>query len=82
MSTLREFLKLWSARRSLNRRPRPARFVSGFETLESRLMPAVTAVFSPGSAVLSVFGDAQDNTITLSRNAAGTILVNGGRVPN
>jgi Ca2+-binding RTX toxin-like protein len=39
---------------------------------------AVTGSFSQG--VLSVFGDALDNNVTLSRNAAGTILVNGGAV--
>ena len=42
---------------------------------------AVTASFSPAGGVLTVFGDALDNTITISRNAAGTILVNGGAVP-
>ena len=41
---------------------------------------AVTASFDPTSGVLSVFGDALDNTITVSRDAAGTILVNGGAV--
>jgi Ca2+-binding RTX toxin-like protein len=41
---------------------------------------AVTGVFSPGTGTLSVFGDALDNTIQLSRNAAGIILVNGGAV--
>jgi len=30
--------------------------------------------------MLSVFGDALDNTITVSRDAAGTILINGGAV--
>jgi Ca2+-binding RTX toxin-like protein len=30
---------------------------------------------------LSVFGDAQNNTITTSRDAAGRILINGGAVP-
>ena len=40
---------------------------------------AVTASFSAG--VLTTFGDALNNTTTLSRNAAGTILVNGGAVP-
>ena len=30
--------------------------------------------------MLTEFGDALDNTITTSRNAAGTILVNGGAV--
>ena len=41
---------------------------------------AITATFSPGSGVLTVFGDSPDNTITVSRNAAGKILVNGGAV--
>ena len=41
---------------------------------------AVTASYIPSSATLSVFGDNQDNTITISRNAAGTLLVNGGAV--
>jgi hypothetical protein len=58
----------------------PALFDQSFETLESRLMPAVTATFTPGAGVLTVIGDAQDNTITIDRNAAGNILVNGGAV--
>src|SRR3954469_12713811 len=37
---------------------------------------AVTASFDPISGMLSVFGDALDNTITVS----GTILINGGAV--
>ena len=41
---------------------------------------AITASFIPSSGVLSVFGDSLDNTITLSRNAAGQILINGGAV--
>src|SRR5215211_4706863 len=41
---------------------------------------AVTASFSPSSGVLSVFGDANNNTITVSRDAAGKLLVNGGAV--
>jgi Ca2+-binding RTX toxin-like protein len=40
----------------------------------------VTASFIPSSGVLSVFGDQQDNNIVVSRNAAGSILVNGGAV--
>ena len=39
---------------------------------------ATTATFSAG--VLTVTGDALDNSIAVSRNAAGTILVNGGAV--
>jgi Ca2+-binding RTX toxin-like protein len=42
---------------------------------------AVTAQFSAPSGTLSVFGDALDNNIAVSRNAAGQLLVNGGAVP-
>jgi Ca2+-binding RTX toxin-like protein len=41
---------------------------------------AITASFLPGIGVLTEFGDALDNTIVTTRNAAGTILVNGGAV--
>jgi hypothetical protein len=50
------------------------------EHLESRRLFAVTAVFAPGTGVLSVFGDNLNNNITVSRNAAGQLLVNGGAV--
>ncbi len=39
----------------------------------------VSAVFAEG--VLTVTGDEHDNTLIVSRDAAGTILVNGGAVP-
>jgi Ca2+-binding RTX toxin-like protein len=39
---------------------------------------AVTATFSNGT--LSVFGDSLDNNITVSRDAAGKLLVNGGAI--
>ncbi len=43
---------------------------------------AVTAMFASSSGgVLTVFGDNLGNVITISRNAAGQILVNGGAVP-
>jgi Ca2+-binding RTX toxin-like protein len=75
MFSARDFLKTWL------RKPAAARsFDQGFESLETRLMPAVTATFTPGSGVLTIFGDAADNTITISRNAAGSLLVNGGAV--
>lgn len=51
-----------------------------FESLESRQLLAVTAVFAPTTGVLNVFGDSGDNTIEVSRNAGGAILVNGGAV--
>jgi Ca2+-binding RTX toxin-like protein len=40
---------------------------------------AVTGSFSSG--IVTLIGDALDNTITVSRNAAGTILANGGAIP-
>src|SRR5215218_7933133 len=55
-------------------------FAGHLETLEARKYFAVTASFSPGAGLLSVFGDNLDNNITVSRNAAGTILLNGGAV--
>src|SRR5438105_5049679 len=51
-----------------------------FEQLESRATPAITASFLPASGVLSIFGDAANNTMTASRDAAGKILVNGGAI--
>jgi Ca2+-binding RTX toxin-like protein len=41
---------------------------------------ATTATFNPTSGQLTVNGDALDNSIVISRNAAGNILVNGGAV--
>jgi hypothetical protein len=52
--------------------------LSGLELLDRRVLPAVTATFPAADGVLTVNGDAQDNTIIVSRDAAGTILVNTG----
>src|SRR5215218_8149131 len=41
---------------------------------------AITASFNAGTGELTVLGDDLDNTITISRNAAGAILINGGAV--
>jgi Ca2+-binding RTX toxin-like protein len=41
---------------------------------------ATTSAFSPTTGQLTVFGDAQGNSIVTSRDAAGRILVNGGAV--
>ena len=41
---------------------------------------AITASFLPGSGVLTVFGDAATDKITMSRDVAGRLLVNGGAV--
>src|SRR6478735_1481869 len=40
---------------------------------------AITSIFSRN--ILTEFGDAADNSIITSRDAAGNILVNGGAVP-
>ena len=59
------------------RRPRPrpvrkklwqGRAFPALEPLAERIAPAVTAFFSPAGQTLSVFGDAQDNTIVVSRD--------------
>jgi Ca2+-binding RTX toxin-like protein len=62
-----------------SRRVRPCN-LTGIELLDRRIMPAVTATFSLTQGVLTVLGDAQDNTISVSRDAAGSILVDGGAV--
>src|SRR4051794_19490244 len=66
--------------RPARRKPYEGRFLPALEPLSERILPAVTASFSPGTGVLSVLGDAQANTITVSRDAAGKLLVNGGAV--
>src|SRR6478752_4116102 len=41
---------------------------------------AITASFTPATGLLTVLGDTLDNTIIVSRDAAGNILINGGAV--
>ena len=48
------------------------------ESLSPRITPAVNAFFSAG--ILTVTGDNNANTVEISRNAAGSLLVNGGAV--
>src|SRR6185437_3704518 len=65
------------------RRPsRRARLVdlTRLELLDRRILPAVTATFSNVSGLLRIVGDDQDNTIVVSRDAGGTILVNAGAI--
>lgn len=64
--------------RSARRRPRP--LALRLDPLDARVVPTVTASFAAGLGTLSVFGDAQGNTISVSRDAAGKLLVNGGAV--
>jgi Ca2+-binding RTX toxin-like protein len=48
--------------------------------LKRRFTMSVTAVFSSTTQTLSVFGDNLDNSIVISRNAAGNLFVNGGAI--
>lgn len=78
---LRHWIKRKTQRQPVVRRPRLKQYQFSIECLEDRTVPAVTAVFSPaGGGMLSIFGDNLANNITISRNAAGNILVNGGAV--
>lgn len=54
------------------------RFRPEFLQLEERSVPAVIAMYS-GKGLI-VYGDQLDNNISISRDAAGTILVNDGAV--
>jgi hypothetical protein len=56
------------------------RFLPKVEALDERVLPAVTASFTAAGGLLRVVGDALDNTVVVSRDAAGTILVNNGAV--
>jgi Ca2+-binding RTX toxin-like protein len=71
--------RLIRGRKPLPNKLWPGRFSPALERLADRIVPAVTASF--GAGALSVFGDELNNTITISRDAAGAILVNGGAVP-
>lgn len=51
---------------------------STFERLGDRITPAVNAFFTAGQ--LTILGDAADNVIVVSRDAASVIKVNGGAV--
>jgi Ca2+-binding RTX toxin-like protein len=66
--------------RSGRKQPYQGRFSPALEPLGERILPAVTASFAPAAGVLSVLGDNLDNNIVVSRDAAGTILINGGAV--
>jgi Ca2+-binding RTX toxin-like protein len=67
-------------RRPIRNKPLRVRPLPGLEALGERILPAVTASFLPGAGLLTVFGDAANNNIVVSRDAAGKILVNGGAV--
>jgi Ca2+-binding RTX toxin-like protein len=66
--------------RPRTRRPGRAGPRPDVEALDGRVTPAVIATFNPGAGLLTVLGDALDTAITVGRDAAGTIVVNGGAV--
>src|SRR5262245_49048406 len=82
LNPFKQMVRALRPRRGKPVRKKPQRkpFVPGMESLAERIAPAVFGIFIPGTGLLSVFGDNLDNTITISRDAAGKILVNGGAV--
>src|SRR5262245_48969394 len=67
-------------RRPVRTRVSPARFRPTVEALAERVLPTVTATFSAATGVLTVTGDDLDNSLAVSRDAAGTLIVNGDGV--
>jgi Ca2+-binding RTX toxin-like protein len=80
MSIIRNLVRKCFGGRPVHRSQNPTECMPRFESLEPRQMLAVSAVFSASTGVLNVYGDSTDNTIEISRNAAGNILVNSGAV--
>src|SRR5262249_4104285 len=64
-------------RRPAHKKVSHVRFLPTVEPLADRVLPAVTATFSAATGVLTVMGDDQDNSLAVSRDAAGTLVVNG-----
>src|SRR5262245_5188826 len=65
----------WNAPAKKGRRTKRLRTI---EHLGERITPAVSAFFAAGQ--LTIVGDTLSNNIVVSRDAAGTIQVNGGAV--
>jgi Ca2+-binding RTX toxin-like protein len=74
------FLQKFRSPRAVKPRRKSLSRTMTFETLHERITPAVNAFFTPGVGTLTVNGDNANNTIDISRNAAGQILVNGGAI--
>src|SRR5579872_4487341 len=69
-------------RRRLSRRRRwSPDYGPACESLEGCKLLSTNASFAPNSGVLTVTGDAHNNTLIVGRDAAGHINVNGGAVP-
>jgi Ca2+-binding RTX toxin-like protein len=72
--------KVRPVRRPARKKAGQGRFLPQVEPLAERVLPAVTATFSPATGVFTVTGDDLDNSIAVSRDAAGTLVVNGDGV--
>jgi Ca2+-binding RTX toxin-like protein len=61
----------------------PIQKTTSFATIAATDLAAksISASFISAAGLLSVSGDGTDNAITLSRDAAGKLLINGGAVP-
>src|SRR4051794_37466808 len=80
---LKEQFSGWlGARKDLRRKRRDRAAVRYFvlESLDQRIVPAVTAKFAAGSGLLTIVGDNKSNQITVSTNAGGKLLINNGAV--
>ena len=80
MSRVSEFLNKRSARRSANRAAQKPGAGFAIEPMKGRGPMSVGAAFSKASSVLAVMCDSQDNSIVISREASGNILINVGAV--
>jgi Ca2+-binding RTX toxin-like protein len=72
--------KQWSLRNQSTQKKLVRSRPLAYESLDARLTPAIGAFFIQFAGSLVVVGDGQDNTIEVSRNAAGNLLVNNGAV--
>jgi hypothetical protein len=72
--------KVRPVRRPIRKYAHHGWFRPKLEALAERVLPAVTATFIAADGTLRVIGDDLDNTIVVSRDAGGTILVNNGAV--
>ncbi len=77
-TTFNQWAKQLFGRRRNTRKTRKLSRTPTFEQLGQRITPTVNAFFSAG--VLTVLGDNLDNTIEVSRDAAGSLSVNSGSV--
>ena len=67
-----------SLRRKAQRRSQKTR--TSLENLETRCLLTVSAAFSASTGVLSVISDSASDSITVSYDSSGNVMVNGGSV--